>query len=80
MENAHPLFMKNSSGSYIMGINLNSGNTWQVACNGQEVSFGPGCVHADPILIRVGGVDNKRIVVGAADSGGSGYRMLRVTN
>jgi hypothetical protein len=47
-------------------------------CN--YTNIGSGSSQPNPVVIRVNGVNGKQIFVGATDSGGSGYRMLRVTN
>jgi hypothetical protein len=78
--NMKSLYMKDTGGTDRIGMRLSSGNDWQLGMNGHMVSIGDGCSTANPLSIRVGGVNNKQVLVGAADSGGSGYRMLRVTN
>lgn len=44
------------------------------------INLGQSSGSSNPIRIRVGGVNDKTIQVGAVDSGGAGYRMLRVGN
>ena len=44
------------------------------------INLGYAAAQDNPISIRVGGMNSKAIEVGAIDSGGTGYRMLRVAN
>jgi len=80
--NNKALLMKNTSGTARVGLRLNSWNDWEVGLDSRFVVIGycTGTCEADPVKIRVGGVNNKQVQVGALDSGGHGYRMLRVPN
>ena len=80
LNNTYGYYCKNTSGDYRKGVCLNSNNDWEFGLDAHMLAFGYGCSDANPVMIRVGGVNNKQILVGGADSGGSGYRMLRVTN
>lgn len=44
------------------------------------INLGYGGANANPVAIRVGGVNSKIIEVGDANSGGTNYRILRVLN
>lgn len=79
-KNNHGYFCYDTSDVAKKGLCLNTTDDWEVGLDANFVVIGYGSSDADPLLIRVGGVNNKQVFVGAADSGGSGYRTLRVTN
>jgi hypothetical protein len=69
-----------SDGGSSTVIALNEGTKQgAVYSDGSYVNIGSGLWPSDPVIIRVGGAD-KTVYVGAPDSGGAGYRMLRVAN
>lgn len=59
------------TGSYF-SINENSVNVFQVDDSAASNEL--------PVVVTIPGIGAKRIVVGAADSGGTGFRLLRITN
>lgn len=61
-------------------IGLLADNVIYVGYGPQDVNIGNTATDNNPVIIRVGGANNKRIEVGAPDSGGTGYRMIRVLN
>jgi hypothetical protein len=79
--NAKFLLFKDVGGSNRYGIGLTAGDDWQIARDADTVSIGYNCTgSANPVMIRVNSTNDKNIQAGAADSGGSGYRMLRIAN
>jgi len=63
----------------LMNVNFNDKVTIGESAPG-GIQIGYGATGDNPIALRVGGVNSKTIEVGDVDSGGTGYRMLRVTN
>jgi len=63
----------------LMNVNFNDKVTIGESAPG-GIQIGYGATGDNPIALRVGGVNGKTIEVGDVDSGGTGYRMLRVTN
>jgi hypothetical protein len=80
--NSQPFVSRNAAdnATYIL-IGMATDNQILVgyAC-ANYINLGQSSGSSNPIRIRVGGVNDKTILVGAADSGGAGYRMLRVGN
>lgn len=73
--------VKDSSGIARSVVSMNSSNEVTVGAGScTKVILGYGATESNAIYIKVNGVSNKQISVGATDSGGSGYRLLRVTN
>lgn len=84
--------IKIGNGDLIVGLNAAGDGNVEIARIGgsNELFLGvnaPGAIvlgysgtDDNPVHVRVGGVDSKQMVVGAEDSGGEGYRMLRVSN
>ena len=83
------IYVRNNKGLY----HRNAANTawlqtlltdaWDGVTLGKAASvvvLGTDSVNNNPVAIRVNGVNTKYISAGAADSGGAGYRMLRVPN
>ena len=61
-------------------IGLLSDDTIYVGYSTQNVNIGNTATQNDPIYIKVGGANSQNITAGANDSGGAGYRLLRVPN
>jgi hypothetical protein len=61
-------------------IGLLSDDTIYVGYSTQNVNIGNTATQNDPIYIKVGGANSQNITVGANDSAGAGYRLLRVPN
>ena len=81
LPNNQYLNFRNAAGSAdVIGVGVNASDTIVLGQNGVNVDLGYGSSANDPIYIRVNGVNTKQVTVGATDSGGTGYRVLRVAN
>jgi hypothetical protein len=81
MQNGKVLYFRNAADSAdIIGISVNASNDTILGQSGVNVVLGGDCSDNNPIYIRVNGVNNKQITVGTLNSGGAGYRVLRVAN
>lgn len=81
LDNAQNIVWRNAANSaWIVGLHVSSLDNTHVGSAGDEVLIGEGCSSSNPVHIRVNATNNKQLTVGAANSGGSGWRMIRVSN
>jgi hypothetical protein len=81
IENNSGLYFRNAANSaWLGGIRVTNANDEMIGEGVNTVNLGQNATQANAIAIRVGGVNQKWVEVGAVDSGGAGYRMLRVLN
>lgn len=78
--NHNQLFGYTTGGTPTALIGILSDNTVYVGYGLYNVNIGNTAITANPIYIRVNGANNQQITVGAENTGGSGYRLLRVPN
>jgi hypothetical protein len=73
-------FRNGANSADIIGITVSSVDTVVIGQHAADLNLGHSCSSNDPIYIRVNGVDSKQVTVGTLNSGGAGYRVLRVAN
>lgn len=82
LNNAIFLRGKKSGGTLMDLIGVLAGGNIVIggsAPTGTAIYLGDSAVDSDPVYLRVGGA-SRQVLVGANDSGGAGYKMLRVVN
>jgi hypothetical protein len=81
LNNNTAYFCKDSGGTGRVMIGLGSDDNLAIGTSVPgSVNIGYNSGVSSPILIRTDGVNSRVITAGAADSGGTGYRVLRVPN
>jgi hypothetical protein len=81
MANNQAFWIKDAGGTSREMLSIHSDDHVIIALNAQgPIYLGYGASTDNPINIKVNGVDAANLTVGAADSGGTGYRVLRVPN
>ena len=72
---------KSTTGASKILAGIDAANVVQIGRNATNyVDIGNGAADVNPVLLRIGGVNQKQVLMGAPDSGGAGYRMLRTPN
>ena len=81
LPNNKPITYINAAGTNVLIFGkIDTNDVAVVGCQAAGVQLGFDSPTANPINIRVGSANSKVIEVGAVDSGGTGYKMLRVLN
>jgi len=78
--NNNQLFGYTSGGAAKALIGLLSDDTIYVGYSTQNVNIANTATADNPIYMKVGGANSQNVTVGANDSAGAGYRILRVPN
>ncbi|MCK5015628.1 MAG: hypothetical protein KAS32_01035, partial [Candidatus Peribacteraceae bacterium] len=78
--NQYIVFRNNADNADIAAINVDANDDIHVGSSGRYIRLGTACSEDNPVVLRVGGADSQEVTAGANDSGGAGYRLLRVPN